>query len=165
MTTSDDVAERVRRLRFHGSKDKATFVDVGYNSRLDELQAAALRVLLPELDGWNAARRAAAEAYERQDWPSTRYRRGRWLGPSTSNTCTSRATSVPTRPPPAWGNAASGRAATTAFLHRQPAMAEYAEGVDSVTEEVARTHLALPMGPLLTQEQVHQVVGGLAPLA
>src|SRR3954453_21631529 len=52
VTDDDDVAERARMLRFHGSKDKQTFERVGYNSRLDELQAAALRVLLPELDGW-----------------------------------------------------------------------------------------------------------------
>src|SRR5437764_1207826 len=63
-TDDDDIAERVRRLRFHGSDDKETFFDAGYNSRLDELQAAALRVLLPELDGWNEARRRAASAYE-----------------------------------------------------------------------------------------------------
>ncbi|HET8673436.1 MAG TPA: DegT/DnrJ/EryC1/StrS family aminotransferase [Thermoleophilaceae bacterium] len=63
-TNDDEVAARVRRLRFHGSEDKQSFVDVGYNSRLDELQAAALRVLLPELDGWNASRRAVAAAYE-----------------------------------------------------------------------------------------------------
>ncbi len=63
-TNDDELAARVRRLRFHGSEDKRSFVDVGYNSRLDELQAAALRVLLPELDGWNASRRAVAAAYE-----------------------------------------------------------------------------------------------------
>ena len=65
-TDDDEVAERARRLRFHGSEDKETFIEVGYNSRLDELQAAVLRVLLPELDGWNDRRRAAAAAYERQ---------------------------------------------------------------------------------------------------
>jgi dTDP-3-amino-3,4,6-trideoxy-alpha-D-glucose transaminase len=64
ITNDSDVAAKARRLRFHGSEDKKTFVDVGFNSRLDELQAAALRVLLPELDGWNAARRAVASAYE-----------------------------------------------------------------------------------------------------
>src|SRR3954451_8492444 len=53
VTNDPDVAARVRRLRFHGSEDKRSFVDVGYNSRLDEMQAAALRVLLPELNGWN----------------------------------------------------------------------------------------------------------------
>ena len=58
VTSDDELAERARTLRFHGSKDKRDHVDVGYNSRLDELQAAALRVLLPELDAWN--RRAGA---------------------------------------------------------------------------------------------------------
>jgi dTDP-3-amino-3,4,6-trideoxy-alpha-D-glucose transaminase len=67
VTTPDpEVAASVRRLRFHGSEDKQSFVDVGYNSRLDELQAAALRIFLPELDGWNDARRSAAKAYEEQ---------------------------------------------------------------------------------------------------
>ena len=57
------VAERVRMLRFHGSKDKVDFELVGYNSRLDEVQAAMLRVLLKELPGFNDARRAGAEVY------------------------------------------------------------------------------------------------------
>src|SRR5215207_3476186 len=64
-TNSDELAEQARVLRFHGSHDKTTFVEVGYNSRLDAIQAAALRVLLPELDGWNDSRRAMAAAYER----------------------------------------------------------------------------------------------------
>ena len=59
----DDVAERVRMLRFHGSRDKVTFELVGTNSRLDAIQAAALRVFLPHLTGWNAARREAAARY------------------------------------------------------------------------------------------------------
>src|SRR5690348_4351812 len=62
-TNDDELAATVRRLRFHGSEDKQTFVDVGFNSRLDEIQAAALRVFLPELDGWTEARRAVARAY------------------------------------------------------------------------------------------------------
>ena len=65
VTTRDAaVAERVRMLRFHGSRDKQTFELVGHNSRLDELQAAILRVQLPHLDGWAAGRRAAAAHYE-----------------------------------------------------------------------------------------------------
>ena len=59
----DDVAERIRMLRFHGSRDKRTFELVGVNSRLDAVQAAMLRVFLPELEGWNAARREAAARY------------------------------------------------------------------------------------------------------
>lgn len=57
------LAERVRMLRFHGSRDKVDFELVGYNSRLDEVQAAMLRVLLKELPGYNTARRAGAEVY------------------------------------------------------------------------------------------------------
>jgi dTDP-4-amino-4,6-dideoxygalactose transaminase len=61
--TDDAVAETVRRLRFHGSRDKQTFELIGVNSRLDAIQAAALRVFLPQLAGWNAARREAAARY------------------------------------------------------------------------------------------------------
>jgi len=59
----DELAERVRMLRFHGSKAKKTFEYIGTNSRLDEVQAAALRIFLRELDRWTALRREAAERY------------------------------------------------------------------------------------------------------
>ena len=59
----DEVAERVRMLRFHGSRDKQTFELVGTNSRLDAVQAAALRVFLPHLGAWNDGRREAAARY------------------------------------------------------------------------------------------------------
>jgi dTDP-4-amino-4,6-dideoxygalactose transaminase len=62
--TDEDLADRVALLRFHGSREKKNFEAVGYNSRLDELQAAVLRLLLGELDGWNRARREAAARYE-----------------------------------------------------------------------------------------------------
>src|SRR6185312_2449119 len=66
ITTNDpDIADRCRMLRFHGSYDKTTFEHVGYNSRLDELQAAILRVQLPHLDTWADGRRAAVAHYER----------------------------------------------------------------------------------------------------
>ena len=58
-----ELAERIRMLRFHGSRAKKTFEYIGYNSRLDEIQAAALRIFLRELDGWTAARREAAARY------------------------------------------------------------------------------------------------------
>jgi dTDP-3-amino-3,4,6-trideoxy-alpha-D-glucose transaminase len=65
LVTSDDeeVAERVRLLRFHGSRAKKDFELIGYNSRLDELQAAALRLFLPRLEEWNRSRREAAARY------------------------------------------------------------------------------------------------------
>ena len=62
--TDDDVlAARVRRLRDLGQRSKGEHVELGYNERLDALQAAMLRVKLPHLDGWNEARRAHAERY------------------------------------------------------------------------------------------------------
>jgi dTDP-4-amino-4,6-dideoxygalactose transaminase len=61
--TDDAVADVVRMLRFHGSRDKQTFELVGTNSRLDAVQAAALRVFLPHLTRWNAMRRDAAARY------------------------------------------------------------------------------------------------------
>jgi dTDP-4-amino-4,6-dideoxygalactose transaminase len=61
--TDETLGERVRLLRFHGSRDKRDFQLVGYNSRLDELQAAALRVFLPHVAEWNRLRREAAARY------------------------------------------------------------------------------------------------------
>jgi dTDP-4-amino-4,6-dideoxygalactose transaminase len=61
--TDPELAEHVRLLRLHGSRDKVDFELVGYNSRLDELQAAVLRLFLTQLDGWNASRREAAVRY------------------------------------------------------------------------------------------------------
>jgi dTDP-4-amino-4,6-dideoxygalactose transaminase len=63
VSNDDELAARIRMLRFHGSRDKKDFQFVGYNSRLDELQAAALRLFLEHIDGWNAARREAAARY------------------------------------------------------------------------------------------------------
>jgi len=62
--TDEELADRVKLLRFHGSKAKKNFEAVGYNSRLDELQAAVLRLFLGEISGWNEARREAAARYE-----------------------------------------------------------------------------------------------------
>ena len=62
-TSDDELADLVRRLRFHGSRDKQTFELAGFNSRLDEIQAAVLRLFLEQLDGWNESRREAAARY------------------------------------------------------------------------------------------------------
>jgi dTDP-4-amino-4,6-dideoxygalactose transaminase len=59
----EDLGERIRMLAFHGSRDKTDFQFVGYNSRLDELQAAFLRVFLTHLDEWTRGRREAAGRY------------------------------------------------------------------------------------------------------
>jgi dTDP-4-amino-4,6-dideoxygalactose transaminase len=149
-TNDDEVADRARILRFHGSRDKGTFTEVGYNSRLDELQAAVLRVLLPELDGWTASRRAVAEAYERhglgehavlpQTVPGAKHAYHLYV---------TRAERLPL-----------GRGYYRVPVHRQPAIAS--DAALPATEEAARTNHALPMGTDLTDEDVREVVAACA---
>lgn len=64
VTSDPDVAKKCRMLRDHGQGTKHNHPLMGVNSRLDEIQAAVLRVKLPHLDEWNNKRRAIAQAYE-----------------------------------------------------------------------------------------------------
>lgn len=149
-TDDDEVAERARVLRFHGSKDKRTFIEVGYNSRLDELQAAVLRILLPELDGWNARRAEVAAAYERHGMGehATLPRADDGVR-HVYHLYVVRAKSLPV-----------GRGYYRVPAHRQPALG--AELELPGTEEAARTNVALPMGTDLTEEDVQKVVAACA---
>jgi len=63
VTNDDEIAEKCRMLRVHGSRKKYMNETVGYNSRLDEIQAAILRVKLPHVDEWNLGRRRVAQVY------------------------------------------------------------------------------------------------------
>jgi dTDP-3-amino-3,4,6-trideoxy-alpha-D-glucose transaminase len=65
ITNDREVAERVRRLRNGGQRERYRHVDAGVNSRLDEIQAAVLRIRLPRLREWTARRRQLAAAYRR----------------------------------------------------------------------------------------------------
>jgi len=58
-----ELAQRLRMLRFHGSAAKKEFLYIGYNSRLDAMQAAFLRIFLRHIDEWNDQRREAAARY------------------------------------------------------------------------------------------------------
>jgi dTDP-4-amino-4,6-dideoxygalactose transaminase len=62
-TDSDNTAEELRSLRNHGSRTRYYHDTVGYNSRLDEIQAAILRVKLPKIDRYNSLRRERAAQY------------------------------------------------------------------------------------------------------
>jgi dTDP-4-amino-4,6-dideoxygalactose transaminase len=64
VTRDAEVAERLRKLRVHGGRQMYHHEEVGYNSRLDALQAAVLSVKLPYLDQWSEARRANARFYD-----------------------------------------------------------------------------------------------------
>jgi dTDP-4-amino-4,6-dideoxygalactose transaminase len=163
-TDDDEVAALARALRFHGSRDKQTFEYVGYNSRLDELQAAILRVLLRHLDEWSDGRRAAGRAY---------------LEAGLADHVT--VPVVPEGAIPAWhlyavthpradellpALAAAGVQARGYYrmpLHHQPAMARFAPGVSlPVTDELAATNVALPISPVLGPAQAREVVAAIA---
>lgn len=63
ITDNDELAAQARMLRVHGAKKKYHNEMLGYNSRLDSIQAAVLRAKLPHIDRWNKSRRAAAGIY------------------------------------------------------------------------------------------------------
>lgn len=63
VTNQDDLAERMRLLRVHGWRKKYFPELLGYNSRLDELQAAILRIKLKYVDAWNRRRAEIAHCY------------------------------------------------------------------------------------------------------
>jgi dTDP-4-amino-4,6-dideoxygalactose transaminase len=64
VTDNDELADKIRRLRNYGSEIKYHHPEVGFNSRLDSMQAIVLNAKLARLPGWNESRRAAAERYE-----------------------------------------------------------------------------------------------------
>ncbi|HTU78161.1 MAG TPA: DegT/DnrJ/EryC1/StrS family aminotransferase [Solirubrobacteraceae bacterium] len=163
-TSEQSIAERARTLRFHGSRDKVSYELLGYNSRLDELQAAILRVQLPHLDDWADGRRQAALHYEHAG-----------LGELVALPRASAGAS------PAWhlyviadahverleaALAAAGIGHKPYYrtpVHRQKPMLEWGAGAElPATEHAARTHLAIPMSPLLTREQADEVVAAAA---
>jgi dTDP-3-amino-3,4,6-trideoxy-alpha-D-glucose transaminase len=171
LVSTDDpgLAERVRMLRFHGSRDKVDFELLGYNSRLDELQAAVLRIFLQELDGWVAARREAAARYSDlglgavcelpEDEPGHAYHLFVCRSPERE------------RIRAALNEAGIGSAVYyTTPLHLQPALAylEYSSGSLPVTEQLARENFSVPLWAGIdaaAQERVVSVVREAAPVA
>jgi dTDP-3-amino-3,4,6-trideoxy-alpha-D-glucose transaminase len=164
ITTGDEqIAERARTLRFHGSHDKVSYEQIGYNSRLDELQAAILRVQLPHLDAWADGRRRAGRHYEEAG-----------LGELVALTQPTAGAA------PAWhlyvvsdphverlegALAAAGIGHKPYYrtpVHRQAPMRQWAAGLELPgTEHAARTHLAIPMSPVLTREQADEVAAAV----
>jgi dTDP-3-amino-3,4,6-trideoxy-alpha-D-glucose transaminase len=163
LTSDERIAEQARILRFHGSRDKVDYEQLGYNSRLDELQAAILRVQLPHLEQWAEGRRRAGEHYEQAGL-------GELVGlPQPVHGAS-----------PAWHlyvvshphverlQAALGAAGVghkpyyRIPVHRQAPMREWGAGLElQATEEAARTHLAIPMSPVLTREHADEVVAAV----
>jgi dTDP-4-amino-4,6-dideoxygalactose transaminase len=164
IVTSDlELAERARVLRFHGSRDKEDYEALGYNSRLDELQAAVLRVQLPHLDEWAQGRRDAERHY--RDAALGELVRLPHVENGVSPAWHIYAIAHPqvARLQPALEAAGIGcRPYYRTPVHRQPPMREWGAGVElPATEEAARAHLAIPMNPQLTSAQAAEVVAAI----
>ena len=163
VTTNDaQLADRIRVLRNYGSRVKYVNEVQGYNSRLDPLQAAILRVKLAHLDEWNARRSAIA----------ARYQQG-LAG------CGLTLPHVPEWAEPVWhlyvvqhpqrdalqnqlGEAGIGTLIHYPIApHRQQAYAQagLAQGAFPMAERMADQVLSLPIGPHLKAEQVAVVIG------
>jgi len=161
ITTSDvALAEQARTLRFHGSHDKVTYEQLGYNSRLDELQAAILRVQLPHLDTWADGRRAAGRHYEQAGLGELVRLPRPVEGASPAWHLYVVAHPEVQRLESALADADIGhKAYYRTPVHRQTAMRAWGARVElPATEQAAPTHLAIPMSPVLTREQVDAVV-------
>jgi dTDP-4-amino-4,6-dideoxygalactose transaminase len=160
VTGSDPVLmERVRRIANYGSTRKYEHTEKGWNSRLDEIQAAVLRVKLGLLDEWNARRAVVAGRYSRElrnpavqlprvpDWGETVWHqfvirtpiRDR-LAKVLSDEGVETMIHYPIPP------------------HRQAAYSELGAMSFPVTERLSQEILSLPVGPHLTQSQVDLVV-------
>jgi len=161
VTNRADLNARVRRLRDHGSDKKYFHEEVGYNSRLDELQSAALRVKLPHLAAWNERRRMLAAQYAAGlagtgvQTPQVR--------PGATHVFHQYALLAPQRDALREFLAARGIETAVHYplpLHRQPALAHLpsARKKFPVSEQVARTVLCLPIAPECTPAEVRQVV-------
>lgn len=163
VTDSDEVAASARRIRTHGTLAKGYHEELGYNSRLDELQATALRVLLPHLDEWTHKRREVAAMYrslgledsvklpiETRGGASAFHLYVIRTAARDNLEGALRARNVETRP------------YYTTPMHKQPALASYSDGVQLPhAEHLAACGLALPMGPALEEKDVEQVVSGI----
>jgi dTDP-4-amino-4,6-dideoxygalactose transaminase len=156
-----DLAQRIRMLRFHGSAAKKEFLYVGYNSRLDAVQASFLRIFLRHIKDWNEQRREAAARY-------TELLDGLVETPQDDDGHVYHMYCV--RSPERDRLAAALAAADIGFasyyqppLHLQPALRYlgYSEGDFPETEKAARENLCLPLWAGIGEDQQVEVVSVL----
>ncbi len=164
VTDDDACAERIRALRNHGQTQRYHHPFIGYNSRLDELQAVVLRHKLPHIDHYNAERRRAAERYDAglaQLGIET---------PVRDDTVTHvfhQYTVLSDRREAIMEHLSAAGVASAIYypvpLHRQPAFAD-AGAAPSLpqTERVAERCLSLPMFPELADAQIDRICGIIA---
>jgi len=160
VTTNDDaVAEQVRILRNHGSKVRYYHDVIGYNSRLDEMQAAILRVKLKYIDEFNQGRRRAAHAYSEalKDVVTPPHENGQGTHVYHQYTLLS------DRRDAIQQALQTADIACAVYypvpLHQQKVFAEDCAGLRlPVTEDVSQRCLSLPIFPELTDAQITRIV-------
>jgi dTDP-4-amino-4,6-dideoxygalactose transaminase len=166
ITTSDPrLAERVRLLRDHGSKVRYQHRLYGWNSRLDEVQAAVLRVKLRYLERWNEQRISHAARYS--DLLHGSGLRLPLVMPERKHVYYVYVVRSPERDQLQRALAERGVATGIHFpvpIHLQPACDDlgYREGDFPVTEQIAREVLSLPMYPELSTDQIRYVAESIA---
>ena len=158
-TSNPELAERLRMLRSHGSKVRYYHDLIGMNSRLDELQAAALRIKLRRLEEWNDARRRHAAAYTERlrGLVETPYER-----PGSHHVYYTYVIQTDERDALKEALATAGIASGIHYplpLHLQKACADFAlpEGALPVSERLAGRILSLPMFPELREDEIDRV--------
>ncbi len=166
VTRREDLAESVRMLRVHGSRVKYIHDQVGWNSRLDEIQAAVLLVKLSHLPRWNQARRDNAALYLRllEEWDLTEYCRPPAVASGNYHIYNQFVVRVRRRDELRQFLSDHGVGSDIYYpipLHLQKCFSHlgYAAGDCPVSEEASREVLALPVFPELTPEEIRTVVG------
>ena len=165
VTDSEEIYRHLISLRAHGSAKKYFSQEQGWNSRLDELQAAILRVKLRYLDQWGAGRRAAADCYDR----TLRHLPGVVVperNPCCQHVFHQYTIRVPQRDLVQKRLAEQGVSTMVYYpvpIHLQPIYSSLGIGSGSLpmTEAACREALSLPMFPELTEEQIEYVVDAL----
>ena len=173
LTDSKEIAQRIARLRNHGQTDRYISAEAGWNSRLDEIQAAVLRVKLRYLDSWIAARRAHAARYNRRfgkvdgiKTPADRPNSVHSYYLYTLQIASEGANPAARRDRVARHLASRGIATSIFYplpLHLQPAYASLGgkNGQLPVAERAAHEVLSLPLYPEMTNEQIDRVADSL----
>jgi dTDP-4-amino-4,6-dideoxygalactose transaminase len=161
-TTSQAVADRVRSLRVYGERRRYESVEVGVNSRLDEVQAALLRTKLPYLDARIAERRRVAAIYDDALAGSAALLPP--VRPGADHARHLYPVRVADRDRVLAALRDEGIPAAVHYpvgAHDQPAFAELRDRALPVTEELCRTLLSLPMHPHVTDAQARRVADAL----